>query len=305
MGSGNNRLSLEEVKKMDMVDFLASIGRHHDPIKSKGNEYWYNSPFRDEKTPSFRINRRTNRWRDFGPLPGQVDRGNVIDFAIQYYSCSVGDFLSMLRAGNFPNVIHVPGEILPAEKEPKVLVTQTFPLRSYPLLSYALSRAIPLDVIREFCCEVRYELNGRQYYGIGFKSDSGAYEIRNAYVKTCNMPKDITTIDKGSKKVVVFEGFFDFLSYMTINRNTPAAEYNFLILNTTAFFEKARAFMEKHEHIGLYLDHGKGGRQWTEYALNLSSKYSDKSSLYKGYDDLNDWHVKSAIDNKLKKGQHL
>src|SRR5690606_10647385 len=94
----------------------------------------------------------------------------------------------------------------------------------------------------------------KTYYGIGFKNDSGGYEIRNPYFKASSSPKDITTIRKNSKEAFVFEGFMDFLSFKAIYKNQPADNSDFVILNSVSFFGKARPFMEKHERIRLYLD---------------------------------------------------
>jgi len=306
MISGNNRLSLAKVKEMDLVDYLATLGYFPDPKKSKDNDYWYKSPLREEEqTPSFQVNRRTGRWKDWGPLPGQIERGNIIDFAIQYYGCTVSEFLSKLRSGGSFNLVHVPGKILPKEQEAKITILSHFPLKSYPLLKYAEQRGIPHDILMSQCCEVNYEVNGKIFYAIGFKNDIGGFELRNAYVKNGSMPKGITTIDNGSKNVETFEGFFDFLSFLVMHRNTPEARHNFVILNSTSFFEGAREFMEKHEQIGMHLDHGKGGRSYTEYGLSLGSQYKDKSAQYKGFDDLNDWLVKSKKEPRQKLGPRL
>ncbi len=89
--------------------------------------------------------------------------------------------------------------------------------------------------------------------------------------------------------VVVFEGFFDFLSFMAMGQNQEQIQSDFLVLNSASFFEKARPFMEKHEVINLYLDHDRTGQNCTRYASSLSEKYKDKSGLYQNYKDLNDW----------------
>ncbi|MEO8848519.1 MAG: CHC2 zinc finger domain-containing protein, partial [Casimicrobiaceae bacterium] len=47
-----------------MVDYLNSI--EHLPQKIHGNDYWYISPLRDEKHPSFKVNRAKNVWHDHG-----------------------------------------------------------------------------------------------------------------------------------------------------------------------------------------------------------------------------------------------
>ncbi len=73
-----------EAKQMDIVQYLSSIG--YEPAKIRNCDYWYLSPLRDEKTPSFKVNRKLNRWYDHGIGKG----GNVIDFAILYNNCTVG-----------------------------------------------------------------------------------------------------------------------------------------------------------------------------------------------------------------------
>ncbi|MCC4229956.1 CHC2 zinc finger domain-containing protein [Zunongwangia profunda] len=87
------KLSIVEAKEMDMVQYLSLLG--YEPSNIRNNDYWYLSPLRKEKTPSFKVNRKLNRWYDHGLGKG----GNIIDFGIQYYSCSVGEFKKKLDDG--------------------------------------------------------------------------------------------------------------------------------------------------------------------------------------------------------------
>jgi len=48
--------SIHEARQQDMVDYLQQLG--YLPEKIRGNDYWYLSPLRNEKTPSFKVNRR-------------------------------------------------------------------------------------------------------------------------------------------------------------------------------------------------------------------------------------------------------
>jgi hypothetical protein len=75
-------------------------------------------------------------------------------------------------------------------------------------------RRIPLEVAECYCKEVKYELNNREYFAIGFKNDAGGYEIRNSYFKGSSSPKEITTCNNGAKEAAVFEGFTDLLSFL-------------------------------------------------------------------------------------------
>lgn len=292
------KLSIQKAKEMDIVDYLSGLG--YKPAKIRNSDYWYLSPLRNEKTPSFKVNRRLNRWYDHGLGKG----GNLIDFAILYQNCTIGEFLQKFNDDfSFHQPVFRHPEPLKTEK--KLNILQDYSVSSFALLRYIEQRRIPIDIADQFCREVRYELNDKIYYGIGFKNDSGGYEIRNPYFKTSSSPKDITTIKNKAKEAIVFEGFFDFLSFMTIHKNQTANESDFVILNSVSFFEKARPFMEQHESIRLYLDRDTTGQNYSCYALSLSQKYKDESNLYKHHKDFNNWIMNFRKSQKKNLGHNL
>ncbi len=290
--------SIEEIKEMDMVDYLSKLG--YKPVKVRSADYWYLSPLRDEKTSSFKVNKKLNKWYDHGLGEG----GNLIDFGILYHHCSVSDFLQKINNDFFFHqpVIHQQAQ---GDPEHKITIIQDFFISSVALLKYLEQRRIPIDIAAKYCREVQYDLNGKTYYGIGFKNDSGGYEIRNPYFKASSSPKDVTTFNNDSKEVLIFEGFFDFLSFIAIHPSKPKINTNFLILNSISFFEKARPFMEQHETVKLYLDRDTTGQKYRQYALSLSKKYKDESSLYNNYKDLNEWLVNSGMQQKRQLKQRL
>jgi DNA primase len=50
------KFSCEDAKRIDMVEYLASLNRF--PQKIHIQDYWYLSPLRDEKMASFKVNRQ-------------------------------------------------------------------------------------------------------------------------------------------------------------------------------------------------------------------------------------------------------
>ena len=68
-----------EGNKLDLVEYLFSLG--FTPTRSRGNNYWYISPFRDEKEASFKIDRNKNVWYDRGAGKG----GTVVDGCLPFY----------------------------------------------------------------------------------------------------------------------------------------------------------------------------------------------------------------------------
>src|SRR5689334_12530921 len=87
-------MTIKEAKNLDMVEYLSRLG--YEPEKISGHHYWYLSPLRNEKTPSFKINIKLNRWYDFGEGQG----GNLVDFGLLYYKCSITEFLQKLELSN-------------------------------------------------------------------------------------------------------------------------------------------------------------------------------------------------------------
>lgn len=295
-------LSIEEAKQIDLVDYLSKLG--YSPSKIINSDHWYLSPLREEKTPSFKVNRNLNRWYDHGLGKG----GNIIDFAILYNNCTVGELLKNLN----DNLSFRRSGINNAQSqqeqgaESKIHILQVKTLSSFSLLNYLQQRRIPVDLAEQFCKEVKYELNGKEYFGIGFKNDAGGYEIRNPYFKASSSPKEITTFSNNeAKEAAVFEGFTDFLSFLAINKNEQQVPQNFMVLNSLSFFEKARVFMEQNEAIRLYLDRDAAGQNCSRYAVSLSNKYKDESRLYQQYKDLNDWVVNFGKTKKKKLRQKL
>ena len=84
-------MNCAEANKVDLVDYLYSLG--HTTTKVKGNDHWYVSPLRDDRTASFKIDRRKNVWYDHGTGKGRT----VIDFAMQYFNCHVQAALQKLE----------------------------------------------------------------------------------------------------------------------------------------------------------------------------------------------------------------
>ncbi|MBS1781036.1 MAG: toprim domain-containing protein [Bacteroidetes bacterium] len=279
----SKRLCISEAREIDMVHYLSDLG--YEPLKIYNNDYWYHSPLRDEKSPSFKINRRLNRWYDHGLGKG----GNLVDFAIMYHNCTVGELLEKLSTSLSFQKRGYRQTLITTASDNKLKIVRNAALSSYALLRYLEQRRIPVQVADHYCREVVYELNEKRYYGIGFKHDLGGFEIRNPYFKASSAPKGITTFDNGADEVIVFEGFMDFLSFMAVHENEPEDCFDFAVLNFLSFFETARPFMEKHQAIRLYLDNDAAGQNCSRNALSLSNKYKDESSLYRNRKDFNDW----------------
>ena len=203
---------MNEAKQIRIEEYLHSLG--YSPVRQQGGSLWYNSPFRDEQEPSFKVNTERNLWYDFDAGKG----GNIIALAQELYaSDSLPYLLERIReqAQNVRPVSFSFGK-QPLSK-PSFRQLEVVPLSSPALYAYLRQRGINTELAKRECREVRY-LNGETpYYAIGFPNRSGGYEIRNKHFKGCIAPKDITHIRQSESKEAcyIFEGFMDYLSFLS------------------------------------------------------------------------------------------
>lgn len=289
MNLNSNSFPIDQVKQTDMVSYLSELG--FEACKIRNDDYWYLSPLRNERTASFKINRRLNRWYDHGIGQG----GNIIDFGMLFFNCTIGEFLRN-HLGSITPAHHAAAvqENQSTERQSKIQILKQEPLHSPALMRYLKQRKIPIGIARQFCSEIQYSLNDNSYYGIGFKNDHGGFEIRNPYFKASSSPKSITSYCNKGTEVLVFEGFFDFLSFKTVNSRACDKKQDFIILNSLSFFEKTRSLMEEYRIIRLFLDRDQAGENATVKALGWSCKYRDESLLYKDQKDYNQWIIQGG-----------
>lgn len=274
-------MTIKEAKAIDMVAYLSMRGI--EPAKVKGNNYWYHSPLRSEKTPSFKVDRRRNQWYDFGEGKG----GNLVDFIMLLENVSIPEVLKRLtQVSDLPTL----PTALPSDP-PAIKILSVHPVTSFSLIRYYQSRRITTEIANQHLQEVRYKNGDKNYYALGLQNDAGGYELRSPYFKGSCRPKAPTWFKYGAEELAVFEGFFDFLSFRTIHQNQLTPLKDFLVLNSTSFFEMCLTKMQAYRCTHLYLDNNATGSKCTALALITSpQQFLDERSLYAGYDDLNDWH---------------
>lgn len=306
------KLSCKQARQIDLAGYLSSLGHH--PKKIKGQENWYLSPFREERTASFKINRNRNIWFDFGEGKG----GDIIDFGKRYFNCTTAELLEKLsQYQSLPLSFHLQKPASPnnlqqsssaafsatEKNEPgsgKIIILDDRPLVASALQQYLQKRCIPLDVAKQFCREVDFELYGNEYTVIGFANARGGFELRSETFKGSSSPKAITFYENGSSQLNVFEGFFDFLSYQTLHKNNFPHQSNSLVLNSLAFFHQSKELMDKHEAVNLYLDRNKQGMEFTRQAIAWDKeRYFDRSKHFRQGQDLNDFLIERKASLRI------
>jgi len=259
---------LNEIKQKSCVDYL--IGKGFELDKRSNSRYsFFLSPFRNEKTASFCVNNSKNTWFDYGAGFG----GDVIRLVELIDRLDFKEAISFLSGSVFESVKPK------AVKSPIKIISESELSKAY-LISYLKSRRINIQIAKKYCKEIAFDLNNKTQYAIGFKNDKGGYELRNKYIKISTSPKWFTTI-KGSSKVHIFEGFIDFLSLMSKYNKTP--KDTCIVLNSVSFIDS----VENKDGAIFYGDNDKAGDECFKKIKNGV----DKRSIFKGYNDINDWIV--------------
>ena len=297
-------MNCEQANQMDLVDYLFSLG--FSPAKIASENYLYLSPLRQELTASFKVNRTKNVWYDHGAGKG----GNLVDFAILYFNCTLPQALQKISKHPTPRLSSFHPQktnlsLLEPEDNSIRILSVNSPITDMVLNRYLKQRNIPRQIANEFCKQVCYKVGENTYCAIGFKNNSGGYELRSEHFKGSSSPKYVTYFDNKASAISCFEGFFDFLTYQSIHRNQELPKTNILVLNSLSFFTRSLLLMEKHERIHLYLDNDKAGKKCVEQAMTRTDKVSDESNLYKGYKDLNEWSVSFGSPKRLDQSYGL
>lgn len=286
----NVNLTCSQAKAIDLVSYLSTLG--FEPTKIKANQFWYLSPFRNEKTPSFKVNRLLNRWYDFGEGIG----GSIIDFGIRYYKCSISEFLNSYLGGRPVPLQNLDTVIQPFPKEPVLLVNSVRNLSTISLIKYLASRMISFEIASVYLKEVSYTNSGRQFYGLGFQNNNGGWEIRSKHFKGSAAPKFLTHLCYGSNAIQVFEGFINFLSFLQLDAAAgKSRSSDFLILNSTTMVAQAIPLLHTYHSVNLYLDIDPAGDRATCLIKLEVPKAKDNRILFAGYSDLNEYLCAQGI----------
>ncbi len=256
------------------------------PVKEDPKTAFYFALDREEKIPSLSVDFVKNKAFDFGNGKSY----DVISIVQQIEKCSVSEALKYLSKLDFT----VQNELKYHENNTQISnqILEIKEIWHPALIQYLKSRRVieQMHLVKE----IHYELKGRKYFGIGFQNNYGGFEIRNLHSKICLGKKDVTLIvnDKKSKnEIVVFEGFFDYLTYRNLEKSDNS-NCDFLILNSTAMLFKAEEKMKQYEKISLFLDNDKNGKSVKSKIQSQYRNVEDCSLIYHDFKDMNEWFCK-------------
>lgn len=260
-----------ENEKARILSFPITAVLQHFGRRTEHIGQMYYSPFRDEKEPSFHIKPNENLWMDFGSGEG----GNVLTLVSRLGNMPVSDtwdFIAGLDPGMV--VLDTPAKPIPSTSQSSKIaierVSDSFNNRR--LIAYAESRGIPHSILAFYCKQVTYHIGNNRSISlsaIGFPAGYGwilRHSTNDRYAKRCTgsscsflsvsgNPIPVASCDR----VEVFEGFFDFLSWLVLKERTKPFS-DICVLNSVNNLSRGLDFISSHASVSCWLDNDTAGR---------------------------------------------
>ena len=295
---------------------VAEVLAHYGMTEAVPRYGFIPSPFRSERTASFHILSHGYAWTDFG----DGSRGGVVELVMRLESCEHDAAIEKLREiradeAAIQHIIRPYGQSKPS-RQSSFKVISVSQLQDETLLAYARSRGISNATIQRYCSEVSVRTGGKVKTYIGFLNNAEGFVLRSPEKgksgKRCtsSAPTYLNAdgnncIVPSSDSVAVFEGFFDFLSYMELTSDRVLQpKQDICVLNSVVNAQVAAEFIRRHQTVHLYLDNDEAGRKTStaikEYVIeaNQEATITDHSEEYKAFNDLNEW-LQGSIQRKI------
>jgi len=290
-------MTLHEIKQISIRQYLTGLGIY--PAKDHSHYGMYHSPFREDHDASMKVDYSKNLWIDYGTSEG----GTLIDLVMKMEHFSLHEAISMLeqkysrtdagtsQRNNMPtssfSFHREKPEMIVKSPEPSITILKVQPISNPALIDYLDERRISLSIARIHCREVHYTINDKTYYAIGFQNDKGGYELRNKYFKGCTS-KDITSVKRNKNHCLVFEGFMDYLSFLTIQKQQNAP-VDVIVLNSLSNLPKVNSSLTAYKGIFTFFDNDVAGKKAVQELQSTSNTVNDLSHFYSGHKDLNEY----------------
>lgn len=300
---------LEKIKSVSLPSLLAHFGVH--PVKgwSHGKRYYlYLAAYRHERHPSLSVFYHDGKWLFHDFATGET--GTNIDMLVRFNFFHDWREAASFVAKNFLGCELSEDNASPREDNSIAIRTEN----SYPgvihsisrinkdyVAKYLESRGIPLSVASKYVYIATYSYppSEKRFFGLAWKTRKGGWSIRwpldlpKGKGKTFVGPAGITVFpaDIGtSDSCLVFEGIFDFLSYVLMAGGT--INMDAIVLNSVCNVSEACDVLSNYDDINCYLDNDQPGVEATTViAKRFPGKVRDMSNLYKHSNciDLNDY----------------
>jgi DNA primase len=286
-----------EANAISIKQYLSENGIQ--PAKDRGYYGMYHSPFREDNNASLKVDYNQNVWHDFGTGEG----GGLVNLVMRMEQCSFHEAISKLEqkysradVGTYQTANILTSNFSFHRKNPdsdlkspesSITIQNVQSISNSALIEYLHERRISIDIARINCCEIHYSVNDKPYYAVGFKNDKGGYELRSKYFKGCTS-KDITSVKRNKNHCVLFEGFMDYLSFLTIQKQQNA-QVDVIVLNSLTNLPKVKSNLTAYKGIWTFFDNDAAGKKAVQELQSTCNNVNDLSYFYSGHKDLNEY----------------
>ena len=296
---------LSLIKRYSIVEYLERKGIK--PVRKTPTYAVYRSPLREEVHPSFKVDIKKNLWIDYAEGRG----GSIIDLCMRLEGCTLSEAICRLGQNALEHTAHSYSSskretsISPNQRKDVTAsgarrltsISDTLPPHLQEYLKK--ERCIDLEKATPFLKCISYEVRGKRYEAIGFANSSGGYELRdNNTFKGTVAPKDITPIfEDRAQPVCLFEGFMDFLSFLSMKEEVTN---QCLVMNSVNNVARCIHYLNKRNitSVRAFLDNDYAGQRAVQEFVNAGFKVEDMAVYYKDFKDLNEYHVSRVREHE-------
>ena len=290
-------MNISQIKEQyTCLDYLGKPIR-----KTSSGWYLYRCPWKDDNHPSLNVSPDGRVWHD----QSTGDKGGLIELVMTSLNtkdlsrvCAEFNSFSFLSSKSFNNQ---------KENDIECSLFKSFEvmhLQSKGLFAYLYQRKVNIEIAKQYLMEAHYSFDertdGSYLYALAYANDKGGYELRSRPYrgnpegyKGCTSPKGITThFTIENAPVVVFEGFMDMLSWVTL---TDGVKHNLVVMNSVVNKEATVELLQSiSDKVYLCLDNDKGGDEATAFIKNVLPSVIDYRSHYADCKDVNEYLIKKS-----------
>ncbi|MCI0920554.1 toprim domain-containing protein [Sphingobacterium rhinopitheci] len=286
-------MNAKQINSTPIINYLRSL--NIEPYKQFSSYAMYLSPLRNEIYPSFKVSFKENLWIDYGI--SEKNGGTLIDLILcMNPNFSVSDAIKSVSDNKSLNFSFQQQKIeYYNNTSPNLDIIAIHPLTyNLKLCEYVRSRGIDFHLANQYVKSVQYRRTPWTFWAVGNRNEKG-WSLRSEKFKGCTN-QSYSLFTNNSKKLCVMEGVFDFLSYITLINREYIQNSDYLILNSTTNLKSSISAIEKYDYIELYLDRDYSGVSSSKYIKEcIRGRGEDKSFLYDGYKDLNEYLISKTI----------
>ena len=100
--------------------------------------------------------------------------------------------------------------------------------------------------------------------------------------------KTFINVENDKETCLLFEGFTDFLSYLTLKKER-VPKHDTIVLNSVSNIAKAKNMLSEYQTVSAFLDNDDAGKRAVQTLRSFCKEVKDKSVHYSNHKDLNEF----------------